>query len=207
MDQGTLVERRIADGQRIVDQLAADGRSVRAAFWAKTSDEDLWYLYVVSEDVDTQGAAAEYRAVYDTLKKLGGCSVSFSEVKVLGPSNPIARAVISLASSVDLGALGHFGIGNVGGLEEGWVYRTQPPSLAKSSQMTAEEVGRRILRLMNRGPGILEPSQVTLKDGTTFSGVPFSLEVGSDRAMAVQFVVDHEPTPRATRLDDIASIH
>ena len=72
--------------------------------------------------------------------------------------------------------------------------------------MTPEEIGREILRLMNRSPGILQPSPVTLKDGTAFSGVPFSLEVGTQRAMVVRFIADGEVAPRVIRLDEIASI-
>ena len=59
---------------------------------------------------------------------------------------------------------------------------------------------------MNRGPDILQPSRVTLKDGTAFNGVPFSLELGPQRALMTRFLADGEAAPRVIRLEEIASI-
>jgi hypothetical protein len=72
--------------------------------------------------------------------------------------------------------------------------------------MTTEDIGREILRLMNRGPGILQPSRVTLKDGTAFNGVPFSLQLGSQTPLVVQFIEDEKLAPRVVQLDEIAAI-
>ena len=72
--------------------------------------------------------------------------------------------------------------------------------------MTTEDIGREIFRLMNQSSGILQPSRVSLKDGTSFNGVPFSLEVGDHQAMVVRFIADGEAAPRVVRLDEIASI-
>ncbi|HEY5313025.1 MAG TPA: hypothetical protein VIK18_10920 [Pirellulales bacterium] len=206
MDQASLVESYIDDGRRLVDQLAADGQSIQAAFWAKTEDNGNWFLHVVTDNVAKLGPAAAYRAIDDSLKKLRDCSISISEVKALNPTNRIARDVIALARSGDLGNVAHFGVGLIPNIEEGWMYRTSRHSSAMANQMTTEEVAREVVRLMNRGPGILAPSHVTLKDGTVFSGVPFSLQLGSQQAMVVQFVVDHEHAPRVLQLDEIASI-
>ena len=86
---------------------------------------------------------------------------------------------------------------------------TDPPhffSFTQVNPMTTEDVGRHILRLMNRGPGILQTSRINLKDGTSFNGVPFSIQLGSQKAMEVQFIADGETAPRVVRLDEIASI-
>ena len=72
--------------------------------------------------------------------------------------------------------------------------------------MTTEDVGREILRLMNR-VGNLKPSHVTQKNGTAFNGVPFSLELGQEKVTVVRFVEDGEAAPRIVRLDEIASIN
>ena len=71
MDQSTLVENQIDDGRRFVERFAADGTFVRAAFWVKTAEEGLWFLYVATDIVDRDGPAAAYRAVHASLRKLG----------------------------------------------------------------------------------------------------------------------------------------
>jgi len=91
-------------------------------------------------------------------------------------------------------------------VEQTYIYAPHFFTFTQANPMTTEDVGRAILRLMNRGPGIMEPSHVTLKDGTVFNGVPFSLDLGTQRAMVVQFVADGEAAPRVVRLDEIASI-
>src|SRR2546426_12048478 len=93
VDQSTLVEDQIADGRRFVERFAADGNPVQAAFWVKTAEEGLWFLYVVTELIDRVGPAAAYRAVHAALQKLGESGVSSSEIKVISPKNPIAKDV------------------------------------------------------------------------------------------------------------------
>src|SRR5438270_334306 len=63
VDQGTLVEEQIYDGRRFVERFAADGNPVQAAFWVKTAEEGIWFLYVATEIFDRDGPAATYRAV------------------------------------------------------------------------------------------------------------------------------------------------
>ncbi len=63
--------------------------------------------------------------------------------------------------------------------------------------MVREHVVRELILLMNRGPGTLQPSRATLKDGSSFEGIPFSSQMGSrHRAMVVQFTDNAEPFPR-----------
>src|SRR5437660_12395963 len=95
VDQGTLVEERIANGRRFIERFAADGNPVQAAFWVKTAEDGLWFLYVAAELVDRVGPAAAYRAVHASLRKLGDPWLSSSEIKVVSPSNPIARDVLA----------------------------------------------------------------------------------------------------------------
>src|SRR6266851_4590605 len=69
VDQGTLVEEQIGDGRRFVERFAADGNPVQAAFWVKTAEEGIWFLYVAAEIYDREGPAAAYRAVEASLRK------------------------------------------------------------------------------------------------------------------------------------------
>jgi hypothetical protein len=91
-------------------------------------------------------------------------------------------------------------------VEQTLIYPSRSFTFTQANPMTAEEIGREIVRLMNRGPGILQPSRVTLKDGTTFNGVPFALELGTQRTLVSRFLADGEAAPRVVRLDEIASI-
>jgi hypothetical protein len=208
VDQSTLVENQIADGRRFIERFAADGTPVQAAFWVKTAEEGLWFLYVATELIDRVGPAAAYRAVHTSLRKLGEAWVSSSEIKVVSPSNPIARDVLAIMARHPGRLATRFGGKTLGStsVEQVYIYPSHVFTFTQANPMTTEEVGREILRLMNRGPGILQPSRVTLRDGTTFNGVPFSLQLGSQNAVVVSFIADGEVAPRVVRLDEIASI-
>ena len=208
MDQSSLVDAQIDDGRRFVERFAADGNSVQAAFWVKTAEEGLWFLYVVTDTIDRVGPAAAYRAVHTSIQKIHESWVASSEIKVIGPTNPIAKDVLAVIARHSGRLATRFGGRKLGSMvvDQTYIYPPHFFAFTQVNPMTSEDVSREILRLMNRGAGILKPSQVTLKDGTNFHGVPFSLQLGSHMAMVVQFVVDGEAAPRVVRLDEIASI-
>ncbi len=201
-----MVEIPIDDGRRLVERFAADGNQVLAAFWAKSAEEEHWFLYVVAEIYAREGPAVAYRAVEESLRKLGTTAVSGSEIKLIGPNNPIAKDVLAImARRPGRLATGSTTLGSLD-VEQAIIYPSRTFTFTQANPMTSEEIGQEILRLMNRGPGILQPSRVTLKDGTTFNGVPFALEVGTQRTMVVRFIADGETAPRVVRLDEIASM-
>jgi hypothetical protein len=96
MDQALLVERQIEDGEELLEQLARDGFDVSAAAWVKPSEEDRWLLYVVSKEVDERGLSAAYRAVHPTLGKLHAPWISLSDLKLIGPTNPVAVDIMEI---------------------------------------------------------------------------------------------------------------
>ncbi|MBV9125968.1 MAG: hypothetical protein JO112_21665 [Planctomycetes bacterium] len=208
MDQGTLVGEQIADGRRFVERFAADGNLVQAAFWAETAEEGLWFLYLATETYDRDGPAAAYRAVHASLDKLGQPGIFSSEIKVISPKNPIAKDVLALiarhpgrfAFNLAGQALGSVAVDQV------YIYPPKFFTFPQANPMTTEEISREILRLLNRGPSILQPSRVSLKDGMAFTGVPFALELGTQNALVVRFLADGEAAPRVVQLDEIASI-
>lgn len=208
MDQSTLVENQIDDGRRFIERFAADGNSVQAAFWVKTAEEGLWFLYVATEIVAQQGPAAAYRAVQASLRKLNESWISSSEIKVVSPGNPIAKDVLEIMSRYPGRLATRFGGKTLGSMavEHVYIYPSLFFTFAQSNPMTTEEIGREILRLMNRGPGIQQPSRVTMKDGSTFNGVPISFHFGNQNAVVVSFVADGEVAPRVVGLAEIASI-
>jgi hypothetical protein len=208
VDQSTLVGNQIDDGRRFVERFAADGNPVRAAFWVKTAEEGIWFLYVATDLVDRSGPAATYRAVQASLQKLGESRLSGSEIKVVSPANPVAKDLLAVMARHPGRSSAQFGDTTLGSIAVEQVYAYPPHifTVTRANQMTTEDIGREILRLMNRGPGILQPSRVTLKDGTAFNGVPFSLQLGSQTPLVVQFIEDEKLAPRVVQLDEIAAI-
>ena len=208
MDQSTLVDNQILDGRRFVERFAADGNLVQAAFWVKTAEEGIWFLYIVTDLVDREGPAAAYRAVEASMQKLGESWVSSSEIKVVGPGNPVARDLLATMARHPGRFSTRFGGKTLGSMavEQIYIYPPQAFTTAQANPMTTEDIGREILRLMNRGPGILQSSRVTLRDGTAFQGLPFSLQLGSQQAPIVQFIEDGQLAPRVVPLGEITSI-
>lgn len=208
MDQSTLVEEQIDDGRRFVERFAADGNPIQAAFWVKTAEEGLWFLYLASELVDREGPAAAYRAVHNSLRKLGQPWISSSEIKVVSPNNPIAQDIFSVMKRYPGRLATRHGGKQLGSMavDQTYIYPPHFFTITQPNPMTTDEISQEIVRLMNRGHGTLQPSRVTLKVGTSFNGVPFSLQFGSQSALVVQFIADNEAVPRVYRVDEIASI-
>lgn len=70
MDQDMLVMSQIDGGRRLIERLAADGLPITAAFWAKTPDDDRWYMYIASPRVDELGSRPIYPAVRRAINAL-----------------------------------------------------------------------------------------------------------------------------------------
>src|SRR5262249_50032606 len=121
---------------------------------------------------------------------------------------PIAREVLAVMARHPGRLATRFGAKMLGSMavEQVYIYPAHFFTFSQANPMTTEDIGREILRLMSRGSGTRQPSRVTLKDGTTFNGVPFSLQLGSQNALVVQFIADGEAAPRVVRLDEIASV-
>jgi hypothetical protein len=161
---------------------------------------------VATEIFDREGPAGAYRAVYSSFQKLGQSSVSSSEIKVISPNNPIAKDVLEVMTRFPARMATRLGSRTLGSVaaEEIYIYPPHFFTFTQANPMTTEDIGREILRLMNRDN--FQPSRVALKDGTAFSGVPFSIETGPQKAIEVRFIEDGELVPRVLRLDEIASI-
>ena len=91
MDQTTLVGNQIGDGEKLVKELVRNRFDVTAAFWAKTSEEGSWFLYIVSKAVDELGLRKAYRLLNDIVGKTPDLGLSPLNVKLIGVSNPIAK--------------------------------------------------------------------------------------------------------------------
>jgi hypothetical protein len=99
MDTDTLVEDLVDDGQKLVEELPQRGFEVMAAFWLKASEDDKWYFYIVSPVVDTEGLAQAYRRLHPLVRAMPQPFwIDPLEIKLIGPSNPIAQDVLAIHS-------------------------------------------------------------------------------------------------------------
>jgi hypothetical protein len=95
MDTTALVKDMIEDGKRIIEQLTHDGFEVTTAFWLKKADNSRWYFYVVSPLWEKEGSFVGYQQLHTSIRRLGPEWIDPSEVRLIGPTNPIARDVLA----------------------------------------------------------------------------------------------------------------
>ena len=95
MDTNALVEFQIDAGQRLIVQLLRDGFRIETAFWAKTEEEGIWFLYIASPIVEEKGLAGSYRVLQSSHQRLQGIPLSLSDIKLIGKDNPITRDVLA----------------------------------------------------------------------------------------------------------------
>jgi len=200
----------IDGGRRFVERFAADGNVVRAAFWTKTEYDSIWFLYIATDLVDSAGPGGAYIAVQESYRRDRNFSILSEEIKVISPSNPVAKDVLAILTKYPNAGphdtrSGRAILGSMA-IEGLYIYSEQVFAEAKRSPMSSEDIGQRIVHLMSRNGDPMSPSRVTLKDATSFVGVPFSLEIGSHRKVQVKFVEEREAVPRVVLLDDISSI-
>ena len=69
MDYELLVDEQIEDGKSLIAGLVENGFDVTVAFWVKTSEEGLWFLYIGSASVRNSSLADAYRVVYGALRR------------------------------------------------------------------------------------------------------------------------------------------
>jgi hypothetical protein len=97
MDTDTLVSGLVGDGQRLADELRQAGFPVAAAFWLKASEDGKWSFYIVSSIVDSEGLTKAYRRLHPLVRNRSvPVRIDPLEIKLIGPSNPIARDVAAI---------------------------------------------------------------------------------------------------------------
>jgi hypothetical protein len=94
VDQATLVADRIGAGQDLIDSLHSSDFVVKDAFWSFDADDDQWYLFLVSPYMDHHRAREAYTLVQSRIRSLDSWRGRDPlDVKIVGTSEPIARAV------------------------------------------------------------------------------------------------------------------
>ncbi len=101
MDTDALVDNLVEDGQKLVEHLWQSGFDLTAAFWLKASENGRWYFYVVSPDVEAEGLAQAYRRLHLLIRRMPQpFRIDPLEVRLIGPTDPIARDVLDIHSRV-----------------------------------------------------------------------------------------------------------
>jgi hypothetical protein len=96
MDQEALVNDQILGGATLVDLLSRNLFPISAAFWLFTSEADQWFFYLASPLVDEKGSTECYKIVHRAIRSQPGLGVGPFEVELIGPDEPLARAVSRL---------------------------------------------------------------------------------------------------------------
>lgn len=93
MDTQTLVDNQIPAGQRFITLLVRSNFDVNAACWIKPSEEDNWFLYIASGEVDKKGLAEAYREAYKVLQSLDVPWITASQLKLVRSDDPMVADV------------------------------------------------------------------------------------------------------------------
>ena len=96
MDQEILVDLQFDEGRAFLEELVRAKIDVAVAFWVKPPEKDEWVLYVASESLSSMTAGNAFVAVYDALNRIQSSAMSYSDVKLASPSNPIAAKAIEI---------------------------------------------------------------------------------------------------------------
>ncbi|HEY8751664.1 MAG TPA: hypothetical protein VIM11_27025 [Tepidisphaeraceae bacterium] len=172
MDSELLVDQRIEDGRELLANLVTRGFAISVSFWIRTSEEDLWFLYIASPKVGRVSIGDAYRDVYTALSRVAQTSITISDIKLVSPDNPIALDAIAVRnrfpSMIPISYTGKR-MGQLA-IEEALIY---PPV---GVGMDRDQVLRTVTQLMNRS-GQLQPSLITLRNGTSLQAIPLGVQV------------------------------
>jgi hypothetical protein len=120
VDQVALVDEQIKAGQKLVERLNGEGIPVAAAAWIKEAESGQWYFYLVTSLVGEDGAKKPaYRRVTPAIRQLQSEGVWLDpfEVKVIGPTDPVAQAILDVQRVYPGGRLAtRYGGASLGGL-------------------------------------------------------------------------------------------
>jgi hypothetical protein len=96
MDTNGLVTQRIEDGRRFIKALSARDFDVTAAFWVRTSEEDVWVFYIASTKADGGKLAEAYSELYGILQTMEGTTISASDVKLIGSESAVTTDIFQV---------------------------------------------------------------------------------------------------------------
>lgn len=198
-----LVEYRIEDGQKLIAELVIEGFDVSVAFWALSSEEAIWSLYIGSASVNATNVGDAYRTLYRCLGNLSLPRVSLSDVKLLSANDPIAEDAISTRDRHRGRTVVRVHGGRMGSLsfDEAHIY----PRIGE--QMTPGEILQALIDLANRPWGaIARPSVITLRNGTTIDAVVTGFNLQMPGGLTIATLEPDSNIKRQISADEVVSI-
>jgi hypothetical protein len=96
MDTELLVDDQIEDGRVRLQNIVGAGFKIDVAFWVKPAEDALWRLYIASAGFSQGDRGDAHAAVYDILDRIPGISISPSDITLLNPASPAAKAAAEL---------------------------------------------------------------------------------------------------------------
>jgi hypothetical protein len=95
MDQGPLVIEQIDAGATFLGEFGKRA-AIAAAFWLKASEEDLWYLYVASDEFNAKNLDVAYGEVLRIAGQMQNPYFDPFQVKLIKRSHPLAKAALEM---------------------------------------------------------------------------------------------------------------
>jgi hypothetical protein len=71
LDNATLVNFDIENGQKVIDALDKDGKTPNVALWAKLPDYENWRLVIASDRLDQSPSLSGYSEINTAIRKAG----------------------------------------------------------------------------------------------------------------------------------------
>jgi hypothetical protein len=204
MAQEVLVNKWIEDGWNIAIRFHREIARVENLFWAHSTEARKWYLFLMTAAVDEKGGPAyhDLLAIYD---KMPNVTFSKFDMKLIRPKDEIERwlrfqghLVNTLCTFPDPARVGTELIDAI------YIYEALPPVTSSANPMTGDEIKKKVFDLLNR-TGFVPPSRVVLRDGSSFQGVAFGMEV-SNGLMNAKFIDETSHLPKVIPIDQVASI-
>jgi hypothetical protein len=188
------------DGQKLLSQLVRSGFDVTVAFWVRTGEADLWHLYIGSNAVTPGNVGDAYGTLYTCLSKIPDASVSFSEVKMVPPSNPMASEAIALRDRNPARLPVPYHGKRLGNepIEEAYIY-------PKIGPMTRDEVLQTVMATLKRS-GRAQPFTFTFADGTARRAIPTGIQLQSGRGLQIVLLDPGSGQSQAVAADDVINI-
>ena len=200
MDHELLVDNQVEDGRFLITELAESRFDVSIAFWARTSEEGLWYFYIGTTTLRQKTLADAYRVVYGILREIPNTKISIANLKLVVAEDLIARSAIEVRDRFAARVPTHYQGKRLGSLaiEEAYIY----PRLGV---MSRTEVLQTVTSLMDRTGGPA-PSFVTMRDGSQMQAVPIGIHVNAPGDIQVVFQDLAASKNRSIPVDDVVGI-
>jgi hypothetical protein len=134
MDQATLVEGQLQDGEKLLARLAQEGFPVTAACWVHEGESGQWFLYIASPVVDVEGSMKAYRRALPLVLQMPQPFVIHPlEVKIIGTADALAKDVAAARDRCPGKSPGWFRGDRLGNVSIDGAYIYPPPVLTAAS--------------------------------------------------------------------------